>query len=350
MNYIPVSNGSLAGTFGGILKLSPINNHWWEKESFFQYPSMLCSSFYAMKDKNYRERFNIPEKFILFGDSGGFQNLSSDRNLNWKTVLDWQKNNCDVIFSLDYPIAIYDSPNERDIKNKKTIENIKLMINNRDDKKYYGCLHGLNKSEVIKNYNEIKNLDLDGIAHGEFAQKGIKKSSKIDKIVLNFATSDLPHHFLGLSSSIGIAVLYFISKIKNQHFYYDNSSYGVGAMVRKYNIDEKKSIILNKNSKIKSLGCDCPVCTQSKLEDMKNDGSTAGALISLHNLYQEIKKDSWIKSLIESPDELFDYLQLSKSPKNIQDRIKYLFEYEDLEKYMKKFPYKAALESNQTIF
>jgi hypothetical protein len=78
---------------------------------------------------------------------------------------------------------------------------------------------------------------------------------------------------------------------------------------------------------------------------MKGDGSIPGALISLHNLWKEVEKDRWIKSLVHSRDDLFKYLKLTSKPKPIRDRIEYLYKIEDLEKYCKKFPYRIKVDA-----
>ena len=121
-------------------------------------------------------------------------------------------------------------------------------------------------------------------------------------------------------------------------------------MGREYFIDRSQSIILNQTSSLRGIGCLCPVCSHLRdIEDMKGEGSVPGALISLHNLWKEIEKDRWIQSLIDSPDDLFRYLDLKSKPQNIQKRVEYIFAYEDLEKYCKKFPYKLKVDTKAEI-
>jgi len=349
IRYIPCSSSASDDPWGCTEDtIKKFNLGWWEEgKSFFLYPFMLVSAYYGMKYPNFRGHFNIPkDNFILYGDSGGFQNLSSNRGLYWRNVLNWQEKNCDVIFSLDYPpLPTKDSKLEREKKYNKSIENIRLMVENKNfsEKKYYGCVHAVNLRELEEYGKKIKDYDLDGYSHGQLAIKESSVIDKIDRIVASYFLSDKSQHFLGLSTPIAIAVGYFIEKLTGQKFTYDNSSYGRGAMVRKYFVNEQASIILNKNSKINYLGCDCPICSRlQNIDDMKSEGSVPGALISLHNLYMEIKKDIWLKSLIDSPEELFQYLRLSSKPNNIKKRIEYLFKYEDIEKYVKNFPYKIT--------
>jgi len=355
-SYIPCSTSAGCGPFGSTEEtVMEYNLGWWEKDrSFFYYPCMLISAFYGMKYPDFRKRFNIPDNFILYGDSGGFQNLSKDRNLSWKDVLEWQERNCNVIFSLDYPIDFCKTSHEIEKFNNKTIRNIENMIDNKrnDDSLYYGCVHAFDTNSLINFYESISDIAVDGYGQGQLSTlKRITIDEKIDRIVLAYTLDDEKRnqHFFGLSSPIAIAVGHFMEKKYRGKFTYDNSNYGRGAIGREYKLDSMK-LILNENSPINSLGCDCPVCSQLNcINDMKGEGSVPGALISLHNLWQEIKKDLWIKSLIDSPDDLLRYIGESKFKKSTIQRLDYIFGDRNLDDYHKRFNYKLQMESIRTI-
>jgi hypothetical protein len=64
---------------------------------------MLVSAFYGLKWKdNFRQYYNMPDDFIIIGDSGGFQNMTMNANLDPIEVLRWQEKHCQIGLSFDY--------------------------------------------------------------------------------------------------------------------------------------------------------------------------------------------------------------------------------------------------------
>ncbi len=313
---------------------------------YIDYKQILISSYPYMKYQKIENEINI-NGFKIYGDSGGYSNIKKNLNLNVKNVLKWQHHNTDVIFSLDYPPTKKDPINIRYKKYEKGLENIEYMINNKiKNKEYYACIHGLNMKELKFHYENIKIDEINGFGICELTNHETNIIQKIDRLVLSFyLAQNKKIHLLGLSSSIPIAIAFLLSNRCKTSFTFDNSSYSIlGCRYRQYinNINTTpgyNNLILNKNCNITELDCDCPICKKYKIDEFCQKGSIAGILISLHNLYIEIKRYENLKRIIKNEDEIFKFLKLDNKSKKIKERVSFVFKCDDLEKYINKFYY-----------
>src|SRR3990167_8345175 len=107
---------------------------WWEPDSFYYYPTLLLSAFYGVPYKNLREDFGIGKDVKVYGDSGGFQNLTQKSFLNPLTVLEWQEKHCDIGFIFDHPVMPTDDKAMVEHKQKRTVENAILALKNKQSK------------------------------------------------------------------------------------------------------------------------------------------------------------------------------------------------------------------------
>jgi len=352
--YIPVASmGELSRSKSEVTNDS-INNvkklSWWEPNSFFNYPSMLVSAYYGIKYKNnFRKHFNIPDDMLIIGDSGGFQNLTLNANLDPIEVLRWQEQNCQIGFIFDIPISFCKTKKEIKECQIKTVENayiaLKKRVNNK--LKLYCVFHGKNPKnlkEHIDIYNEHGNInDFDGFALG---------SMVAFKSNYNYVTKQLvticeinkeykkPIHILGLSGLKIIPIIYYLSKKYNQIITYDSSSYGCGAIRKEYWLDYGRFSIefSDKNqTTINKLPCDCPICSLCTPETLKESGSISGGLISLHNLHQTMSYCNLIDILIEDENLFFSYLKqhVGLNIYDIISKIKKMFDENDfrIDKY-----------------
>ena len=84
---------------------------WWSDNPLWSYDSVMISAYHTMgKIKN---RSQIRDDVVLFGDSGGFQILQNildktkftdvNKKIGWQKVIDWQMRFCDIGITLDIP-------------------------------------------------------------------------------------------------------------------------------------------------------------------------------------------------------------------------------------------------------
>jgi tRNA-guanine family transglycosylase len=296
--YIPCSSSAAPGPSGvteeNVFKLS-----WWEEQSFFKYPYMLITAFYGMKWKdNFREFFNIPDDFVIIGDSGGFQNMTMNANLDPIEVLRWQEKHCQIGLTFDLPI-MNDTIEQIKRKQEGTAKNAAIAFNNRKNKnlKLYAVFQGhtINQQNYMEECynNNIPLNEFDGIAIGGLVPISGNTEKLITVLTLfcyKVKDYNLPVHFFGLSGNKIMPYIMYLSKTFNLHITFDSSSYGAGAIRREFwkgNGDAKINVM---KEHFDTIPCDCPVCNKVKhWKEYQKDGSLAGGLISLHNLYQTIK-------------------------------------------------------------
>ncbi len=369
LNYIPAPGSPEAGRFHlkyvlasiGIDRPfinSKVSNHiqngyklsWWEPNSFFQYDSMLISAYYGMKWKdNFREFFNIPNDFIIIGDSGGFQNMTQNANLNPIEVLRWQEKHCQIGLTFDLPIFKDDSYKIKQQKQIQTTKNAQVALEKRENKglKLYAVFQGHNIEEqeyMLECYQKYTDgiEKFDGIAIGGLVPISGNTEMLIKVLTLfcyNTSKYNKPIHFFGLSGNKIIPYIIYLQRLFNLDITFDSSSYGAGAIRREFWIGNGKKKINCMKENYDKIPCDCPVCSIVKdFNEYKKDGSIAGGLISLHNLYQtlqhiekmkktELKLNNKYKRFIDimkdkGPEYAFDILNtIKKQDKETQKTI-----------------------------
>ena len=296
--------------------------NWWEENSFFRHPHMLISAYHGREHPNFREKFKIPNKnFILEGDSGGFSQYGGSLQLDPIEILDWQERNCDIGFSLDFPLVVKDNATDVKIKNKHTIKNADIAIKNRKnyDMDFYMCTHAWNEKQRLEFQKQLSLNEIQGWGIGECSATDDSPEGIISRVALEVSLNEnkLPMHILGCCNGLMIAFLALVEKKEGIEMFYDSTAYSNGAMYRWYHLDgfKKKKLKLNAEFKDNVLPCDCPVCKEAKIEDMKVADSEAGTLISLHNLWHEIELDKKIFELSSNPSKLFDFLAESYGSK-----------------------------------
>lgn len=283
------------------------------------------------------------ENFVANGlvahNSGGFQNYKGDRGLQPLEVLRWQEANCDIGYSLDYPLLSTDELADIRTKNKHTVQNINDMIPKREnyDMDFYACTHGWSKKDIVDVHKQLPKEGINGWGIGECSASDDTPIGIMSRIALELSLNEerLPMHILGCCSPPLIGFFALIEKYYDITISYDSTAYSNGAMYRWYHLDGQKKdkfrvtsqmekvsnsgnlddweLSIQKSQEIpvcdlKELTCDCPICTNVKFSDMLGADSEAGTLVSLHNLWKEIEIDAKIKKLSENPEDLLDYL------------------------------------------
>jgi len=292
------------GKFIPVLPSGQMQDNWWEESSPFTYNTGLISTYYGISDYNYREKFKIPKDFILFADSGGFQNMTLNSILSPEKVLQWQEKNADIGFTFDYPILENDSIETKRKKQIKTVEKAYLTLKEKKDIKLYAVIQGhslIEQSFIINKYKEMGNFELfDGYAIGGLVPLSGKKMLLTQVLTIfmeQIKEYKKPVHFFGLSGKNTMPIINYLSKAYDIPITFDSSSAIYGMSNRRFWIDMYNRDILklsNRNDTlIQELPCDCPVCKKFTI----NDFCENERLIGLHNLYKIIKYQKILRIL-----------------------------------------------------
>ena len=300
---------------------------WWTEKSPFYYPRILVSAYYGMKAAHfYRDEYQIGKDVLFMGDSGGFQIASTKRkggNLKGLTpvnVLEWLKENCDIGLALDIPPTLSgDQPSDQEYQHAKNT----LVANNgvyeryRDDLMCYNVLHGETDERMNDWYNAVKDTSFEGWAVGlKPSSHPILQARGLGFMAQNGHTENI--HVLGASGFDVIPLFAYASKTID-NLTYDSSSYNRGVIERQYIMPQNMRFkmhfgtkeVTNKtkvlNNRLDSMPCNCPVCTNVKAEQMYDEGSQAGSLLSMHNLYWYLYYADTMKIMSQGDPDMFRF-------------------------------------------
>lgn len=307
LHYIPATvpgGPNMSNTRIGIVGGEEIDLSWWRDKSILKYNNILISAFYGKSHPSLREEFKIGNNVRLFGDSGGFQIESlmqlkgREISISPLEVLEWEEKNCDVGFVLDYPLIEGDRQHFEG-NMEKSFNNFKIMsgaYNNNSKMKLYNILqsYGPNIGYLEDWYNKMscfENLKGWGISCNPAMssyrtyQLALCGAYMIDKGIKQNL------HFLAFGGSM-IPILAYLSQYVD-NITFDSSSWGEGNRRRNYfspyGIPSAGKIFFGDkiNNKLKQLPCGCPVCQKvgNNFGFFNDNGSTPGAIMSLHNLW-----------------------------------------------------------------
>ncbi|QDP57872.1 MAG: hypothetical protein Unbinned1693contig1002_16 [Prokaryotic dsDNA virus sp.] len=289
------------------------------KKSVYYYPYFLISAYYGRVVKDITKE--VEEDCYIFGDSGGFQNVTLQANLDPLEILKWQENNCSAGLILDQPpferiegSAQFGKCSMKTFNKSlnKTIENAKLALKNRSNPKFklFGVIQGDDQKRREKWFNAMRDVEKEC---GEFDGWALSPKPSIDikeiaqhMILLHNNKIDKPMHVLQVTGFETMAIVAYLSTKFKSYVTVDSSSFSIGRRYGSYCCphDFKKLYDLGKRKQntLKSLPCMCPVCSTLKWQDIVGEyeegiKSVPGHLISMHNMYQTIKYAKFLNSI-----------------------------------------------------
>ena len=300
---------------------------WWTEKSPFYYPRILVSAYYGMKSSHFfRDEYEIGPETLFMGDSGGFQIASTKRkggNLKGLTalnVLEWLKENCDIGLALDIPPTLSgDQPSEQEYEHAKNtlVENNGVYERYRDDLMCYNVLHGETDERMQDWYDSVKDTSFEGWAVGlKPSSHPILQARGLGFMAANGHKKNI--HVLGASGFDVIPLFAYASK-DIENLTYDSSSYNRGVIERQYimpqamrfkmhfGTKEKTENTKVLNNKLHSMPCNCPVCVNVAPERMFEEGSWAGSLLSMHNLYWYLFYCDTMKIMSQGDPDMFRF-------------------------------------------
>lgn len=332
--------------------------HWWKNSSPFIYPNVLINLLSCTKEQINKIKEDSAEELFLLTDSGGFQVISGQCTLDWKSSLEKQiELGASKIFAFDRPpvkqkfkgslnqfIAMSNSETLNCIK-----ENIDIAIkqsnylkeNYPDEyKKYCYVIHGNNLEQVQYNMQVFKekNINLNELSPGGvvFAVKGN------DNLMLaiiaryayeNFIKKGIYVHFLGLGSFNRMIIL-----IRNKISTFDSSTVLQGSRINDFvnPINTTKSIqIGTKDFLFSKQFCTCPVCRNINYNELiKENDSMVGRHFIAHNLWHLLKTNVFLDGI-----PLEKYTEIILSSFKVSDDVKRCLEFCD---YADKYNFDIA--------
>lgn len=295
---------------------------WWTENSIFRYNSLLVSAYYGMDVWDFREHYKIPPRkdgFLFVADSGGWQIASQQVKIDPLEILRWQEHNADVGFLLDVPpvepgtyMSYVDFNKFKDCATMAK-RNYEIVHSRRrsNDLELLKPIHGGTMKELNYFWDVVKDLEFEGVA---FSPKPATPMTIALELCFGYNKGvDIVHLFTGTGLNTIPVVVYARKMFERLTF--DSSSFSVqGARFRSYcnpyYLSSGITFGRGYQSTLDKLPCDCPVCSLATVDDLNSDGSLAGGLIALHNLWTTLKYINHLTLLSESYTDYVNFLRV----------------------------------------
>ena len=250
-------------------------------------------------------------------------------------VLRWLESNVDIGMNLDIPIwKDFDSPL------KQSLENFRIFEQNRInyDFKLYNILHGRTLAEMETWYDAVKGFAFDGWA------LGIKPSINVYLQTLGYMflyekdARCLQNncHYFGVSSFRNMMAASMLAKHFDVAVTFDSASYDLGGRYRGYYfpLNVRRFVYMRRqdSKSMKSVPCKCPVCSNITIEDLYSPDTSAGLLISAHNLFQFTEVNRMLNTIVEDEYVLGSFAQ-TMGEQDVVSNLNEMFKDYDLKGY-----------------
>jgi len=236
---------------------------------------------------------------IIFSDGGGFSKHS--KAYNQKDVFEAQITlGVDIASTLDYPILLRKTWPRRD-KITRSVENAIIAKNcaKNEDILLFASIHGRSFSEIISVVRYLeKHGGFDGYAIGSLVPMMSNLRYVINLILrLRRAIPEKPLHVYGLTG-FGLFLLLFYLGVDSV----DSHGYLLAGVRRYYFVFGRNTIRFNQLLNSEQLPCGCPICKNSKPEDINNR-----VMLSIHNYWVLRNEVSLAREMIHK-ESLRDHL------------------------------------------
>lgn len=315
-NYVPAIGEQFITYWNKSHSYKDFDFKFFTEKSLFKYKYMLATAYYRIIQGDNDHRSSYPDDIVFIADSGGYQIESFSRkgkvvNITPMQVLRWIEQNADIGMNLDVPPwNTFNDPLKRSVENFGIFEKNRINYNF----KLYNVLHGKSLNEITTWYNAVKQFSFDGWAIG------IDPAANVylqligymylhEHDALNLSGSC---HFFGMSGLPNMISLAMLSNYFDTAITFDSSSYNIGSRFRHYTMPEniRYRVKFGRDSRkqLKSMPCSCPVCCNTTISELYvQDDIIAPLLISLHNLYQHIKVNKFVNTIVCDNDFLEQY-------------------------------------------
>lgn len=253
---------------------------------------------------------------MLFVDSGGYKLISGEYSksqilsgygslkisMTPNNILDIQsKMDADIAATLDFPLGCGISAKEKKRRIDASIKNSRVAIGRKpDDMGIFAAVHGHTPEEIRRFVRSLVD-GFDGYAVGSLVP--LKNDYETLIRIVHAARSEVPTskpvHLFGATGRL--LPLFAYMGVDS----FDSATYMHAGRFGRY-LDSRtrrgRDI-----SKISRRECDCPICSNCRLSEMKGRKSRPAALVSLHNYYVFKNETTELQHAIES-GELDSYL------------------------------------------
>lgn len=251
-----------------------------------------------------REDMDVPDKMILFADSGGFDFRDGTVDITPEEALETQSAiGADIFGTIDLPLSRDNrvSENQRRIE-ESTTNALRTSELHEGDELLMASVHGYDP-ETIRNtirYLE-RNGDFDGYALGSMVPVRTDYE-KVTKLVLSARLSTDKHlHVYGLGGIVYQPLLLYLGVDS-----FDSTAFIRSAGNRNYLIPGFGGEELRNITELDYLPCSCPVCCSRTLDEIR----ASRDLLTKHNLWSLATELRRFRYVAASGQDIESYLDL----------------------------------------
>lgn len=251
-----------------------------------------------------REEMGVGSDVVIFADSGGFDFQSGEIDTTPEETLETQKKiDADIFGTLDIPLSKENRANENDERIQTNIEYaLKASDLHDGDELLFASVHGYDP-KTVKNSIEYleENGDFDGYALGGMVP--IRTDyKKVTRLILAARRSTDKHlHVYGLGGIVYQPLLVYLGVDSFDSTAFIRSAGNRNFLMPGFGGEELKNI-----EDMEYLPCCCPVCSSSKLDEVRSSRK----LLVKHNIWALTTELRKFRYMAHSDEDIETYLDL----------------------------------------
>jgi tRNA-guanine family transglycosylase len=261
-----------------------------------------------------RDEMDVPERTIIFADSGGFDFSNQDLDTTPEETLQTQRQlDADLYGTVDVPLSRENRAAENQRRINRSLEYALAASDlHDDDALLVASVHGYDP-ETIR--NSIQHLeqhgDFDGYALGSLVP--IRTDyKKVTKLVLAARQATDKHlHVYGLGGLVYQPLLLYLGVDS-----FDSTAFIRSAGNRNYLIPGFGGEELHNIEALDYLPCSCPICSSTPLERIREDRNA----LTQHNLWALTTELRRFRYIAESDRDVENYLDLRFAGNDVTKR------------------------------
>lgn len=251
-----------------------------------------------------RDEMGVPQRTVLFADSGGFDFDDHSVDTTPADTLETQRAiGADIFGTVDLPLSRDNRPAENQ---RRVTESIEYALEASDRHEGNGLLfasvHGYDPETVRNTLNHLeRNGDFDGYALGSMVP--IRTDyEKVTKLVLSARRATDKHlHVYGLGGIVYQPLLLYLGVDSFDSTAFIRSGGNRNYLIPGFGGEEMRNI-----EELDYLPCSCPICCDRTFDEIRADRD----LLTRHNLWSLVTELRRFRYVVASGEDIESYLDI----------------------------------------
>jgi tRNA-guanine family transglycosylase len=298
-----------------------------ESPTRFTHDYILLSQFYFNK-MNPRREYDIHDRVMIMGDSGGYQILTQDVPAEPIHVLRWQEQYCDIGMTLDVP------PDDKGAKDHsyflkcldRTEGYVQSMATHRNGSSHLKLLNVIQGERASDVEVWLKRINVYQDSFNGYAFP-FRSGLSLDFIMWTtwrlIEENPKRIHLLSATGANLVPLLCHMSHNTDTIISVDSTSHARPAANHVFSLMDGKSVTIGQNQRgLFDIPCDCPTCKSVTISDIRDSRGSSLGLIANHNLYWFVRWHDMVDAMAKDISTLSEYMKSS-----LPEKCEYLVEH-----------------------